>query len=40
MALMLANPSLIKRPVLMAGDTIEVGFSADRYRALLGAILA
>ncbi len=34
MALMMAHPSLIKRPVLMVGEAIEVGFSEDRYRAL------
>jgi len=34
MELMMAHPSLIKRPVLVAGDAIEVGFSEDRYRAL------
>ena len=34
MALMMAHPSLIRRPVLVAGDAIEVGFSEDRYRAL------
>lgn len=39
-ALMAANPSLIRRPVLMMGDTIEIGFSEERYRAMLGAILA
>lgn len=32
--LMVANPSLIKRPVLIVGDRVEVGFSEDRYRAL------
>lgn len=30
-ALMLANPSLIKRPVLEAGDHLEIGFSPERY---------
>ncbi len=33
-ALMLATPSMIKRPVLETGGTIEIGFSADRYAAL------
>lgn len=33
-ALMIANPSLIKRPVVVADDAIEIGFSADRYAAL------
>lgn len=36
-ALMIAHPSLIKRPVLVAGDVIEVGFRADRYAATFGA---
>jgi arsenate reductase len=30
-ALMLAHPSLIKRPVLAAGDALLVGFAPDRY---------
>jgi len=34
-ALMCENPSMIKRPVLMAGDVIEVGFSEHRYEELL-----
>lgn len=33
-ALMLEIPSIIKRPVLVAGDTVEVGFSPERYQAL------
>lgn len=33
-ALMQAHPSLIKRPVLVHGDAIEVGFRPDRYAAL------
>jgi arsenate reductase len=33
-ALMLANPSAIRRPVLVRGDTLEVGYAADRYAAL------
>ena len=32
--LMVAHPWLIKRPVLVIGGTIEVGFSEARYRAL------
>ncbi len=32
--LMLDKPSVIKRPVLQLADTVEVGFSEDRYRAL------
>jgi arsenate reductase len=34
-ALMLAYPSAIRRPVLTAGGTILVGFDAARYAALL-----
>ena len=30
-ALMVAHPSMIKRPVLEAGDRIIVGFKPDRY---------
>ncbi len=30
-AIMQAHPSTIKRPMLVHGDVIEVGFSADRY---------
>ncbi len=33
--LMLANTSLIKRPVLDTGETIQVGFKAEDYTALL-----
>lgn len=29
--LMLAQPSMIRRPVLVADDRIEVGFKPDRY---------
>jgi Spx/MgsR family transcriptional regulator len=32
--LMCAHPSLIKRPVLVIGDVVEVGFSEARYREL------
>lgn len=35
-ALMLASPSSIKRPVLEDGDALVVGFSADRYAAAFG----
>ena len=35
-ALMLAHPSAIKRPVLVHGDVIEVGFDPSRYAALFG----
>ena len=32
--LMVANPSLIKRPVLDVGGRIHVGFTADKYQDL------
>ena len=32
--LMLANPSMIKRPVLEGDGKLEVGFKPDRYHAL------
>ena len=35
-ALMLANPTMIKRPVLDLGDRLLVGFKADTYAAALG----
>lgn len=35
-ALMLANPSMIKRPVLDLGDRRIVGFKPDTYRAAFG----
>lgn len=35
-ALMVANPSMIKRPVLEDGGTIEIGFSPERYASLFG----
>lgn len=35
-ALMLANPSAIKRPVLEAGDRLLIGFSPDAYSTLIG----
>jgi len=35
-ALMVANPSTIKRPVLETGSTIEIGFKPERYAALFG----
>ena len=34
-ALMLAQPSMIKRPMLVHGDVVEAGFKADRYAAIL-----
>jgi len=33
-ALMVANPSMIKRPVLETGGTIEIGFKPERYAGL------
>jgi arsenate reductase len=35
-ALILANTSLIKRPVLMTGDKVQLGFKPELYQALLG----
>lgn len=35
-ALMLAQPSMIKRPVLKVGEQIQVGFRPDAYAALFG----
>ncbi len=35
-ALMLAQPSMIKRPVLEAGDTLLVGFKPEAWQAALG----
>jgi arsenate reductase (glutaredoxin) len=37
-ALMIGNPSMIKRPVLDMDGTIEIGFKPERYAALLGAV--
>lgn len=34
-ALMLAHPSAIKRPVLSDGKTLLAGFAPDRYAAML-----
>jgi Spx/MgsR family transcriptional regulator len=36
LALMVANPSMIKRPVLMTENDITVGFSVDVYQELFG----
>jgi arsenate reductase len=36
--LMLASPSVIKRPVLDNGGKFSVGFSADQYRSIFEAI--
>ena len=33
--LMIENPSLVKRPVLVAGDNLLVGFDEDSYGQLL-----
>jgi len=33
--LMVENGSMIKRPVLLVGSDVEVGFSSDRYIELL-----
>ena len=35
-ALMLDNPSMIKRPILEKGKTLEIGFEPERYAALFG----
>jgi len=35
-ALMLAQPSMIKRPVLDLGDRLVVGFKPDRYQEAMG----
>lgn len=35
-ALMLAQPSMIKRPILVTGDTVVAGFAPDRYAAVFG----
>jgi Spx/MgsR family transcriptional regulator len=35
-ALMLGNPSMIKRPILEKGATLEVGFKPERYGVLFG----
>lgn len=35
-ALMMGNPSMIKRPILERGSTIEIGFRPERYAALFG----
>lgn len=34
-AVMLANPSIIKRPVLVADNSTRVGFKPELYQALL-----
>ncbi|MDH3355276.1 MAG: ArsC family reductase [Chromatiales bacterium] len=35
-ALLLENPTLIKRPVLENGETVLVGFSEENYRKAMG----
>ncbi|MDP3376876.1 MAG: ArsC family reductase [Brevundimonas sp.] len=35
-ALMLAQPSMIKRPVLETGDVLLVGFKPEEWKAALG----
>ncbi|BCG65121.1 MAG: arsenate reductase [Methyloprofundus sp.] len=34
-ALLLANPTLVKRPVLDAGENFFIGFNAETYQTLL-----
>jgi Spx/MgsR family transcriptional regulator len=36
-ALMVANPSMIKRPVVETGGAVEIGFKPERYEAVFGA---
>jgi Spx/MgsR family transcriptional regulator len=36
-ALMIANPAMIKRPLLDTGDTLKLGFRPEDYAALLAA---
>jgi Spx/MgsR family transcriptional regulator len=36
-ALMVENPSMIKRPVLESGGEIEIGFKPERYAAMFSA---
>lgn len=35
-AIMLAHPSTIRRPVLIDGERLEIGFKPERYAALFG----
>jgi Spx/MgsR family transcriptional regulator len=35
-ALMLTQPAMIKRPILVHGDALEAGFTPDRYAAMMG----
>lgn len=34
MSLMMRHPAVIKRPVLLLGESIEIGFSPERYTEL------
>jgi Spx/MgsR family transcriptional regulator len=36
-ALMIGQPSMIKRPILEADGKLEIGFKLERYAALFGA---
>jgi Spx/MgsR family transcriptional regulator len=36
LVLMLASPSMIRRPVLLHGDVLEIGFDPARYAAIFG----
>jgi Spx/MgsR family transcriptional regulator len=36
-ALMIGNPSMIKRPILEAGVTLEIGFDKERYATVFRA---
>ncbi|WP_417346940.1 ArsC family reductase [Ferrimonas sp.] len=36
-ALMLDNPTLVKRPVLVSGDTVQVGYKSADYDTLVAA---
>ncbi|MBP7546993.1 MAG: Spx/MgsR family RNA polymerase-binding regulatory protein [Corallincola sp.] len=38
LALLQRHPTLIKRPLLVAGDTLMTGFDADHYQRLLAEI--
>jgi arsenate reductase (glutaredoxin) len=35
-ALMIGSPSMIKRPILETGDTLEISFKPERYATLFG----
>ncbi len=35
-ALMMGNPSMIKRPIVETGEALEIGFKPERYEALFG----